>query len=258
MDNKEDWKKLEEWSENKKIENIKSYKVDIDNIDMNKKTKNVNKVVKFLNGTLKTTKVIFILIIAIMALSVFTLVKSNFSRLKSSVDADIDSIAEQHSIKTKIISQETDDKGNGTYIFALKNKEEIQFKAIKEYGKLTEDFEANFQKYLFDTWNSSTKEKFEVEESRDNEGILSYSNYINANSMEEVEEAAEDIIDFLEYAEKWNEQNKIVSIWQQKKNEFIVPTRRIYIKFQDKIIYPYHALFQTADEIREEVRRQSS
>ncbi len=256
MDNKKDWEELEKWAENEKLNNIEKYKVDIGNIDMQQKTKGVNVVVKFLNGIFKTTKVAFIVVGIIIALSVFTVVKVNVSRFKSSVDVDINSIANMHNIKVKVISQETEDNGNGTYIFALKKKPEIQFKAIKEYGKLTEDFEANYQKYVFNNWNSSVKEKFEVEEKRTEEGILHYSNYVIADNTEEVEEAVEYIIEFLEYAEKWNKENKVVKIWQQKKNEFIVPIRNVYIKIQDNVIYPYHALFQTADEIRNDAKEQ--
>ena len=156
----------------------------------------------------------------------------------------------------KIVSQETDENGNGTYLITLKNKKEIQFKAIKKYGDLKNDYEANYNKYVFEHWDSDIKEKFDIMEGLDENGMLNYEIYINVDKVGDIEQATEYLINFLEYAEKWNKENKIVKISQQKNNQFVVPIWRIYIKIQEKRIYPYNMMFQTADEIREEVKKQ--
>lgn len=252
MGNKEDWEELEKWAENEKVKNIETFKLDLDNVDMQKKAKKVNTVVRFLNKILKIIKKIYLLFVIFIALSTLIFLYTGFSNMKSRFNADIGSIEDMNHIKIKILSQDTDDRGNGTYIMALKNKQEIQFKAIKDYGKLSDDYHANFQKYIFNNWDNDLKEKFEVKENINNNGLLSYENYIIVDNIEELEKATEYIIDFLEYAEKWNKENKIVKIKWQKDGQFIVPIYNIYIQFQERIIYPYHAMFQTADEIREE------
>ena len=93
-------------------------------------------------------------------------------------------------------------------------------------------------------------------EGLDENGMLNYEIYINVDKVGDIEQATEYLINFLEYAEKWNKENKIVKISQQKNNQFVVPIWRIYIKIQEKRIYPYNMMFQTADEIREEVKKQ--
>ncbi len=83
---------------------------------------------------------------------------------------------------------------------------------------------------------------------------MNYENFIEIQNEEELDRATEYLIAFLEYSEKWNKENKIVEIQWQKDGQFIVPIE-IYIKMQEKIIYPYNTMYQTADEIRNEVKR---
>ena len=256
MGNKEDWEELEKWAENERLKRKQTFKMDIDSIDMHQRTKKMSIVINFLKAIFKTTKIIFVLGAVIMGGAVFTFANVGFSNFNSSVNADVDSIAQQYSIKMKIVSQETDENGNGTYLITLKNKKEIQFKAIKKYGDLKNDYEANYNKYVFEHWDSDIKEKFDIMEGLDENGMLNYEIYINVDKDGDIEQATEYLINFLEYAEKWNKENKIVKISQQKNNQFVVPIWRIYIKIQEKRIYPYNMMFQTADEIREEDKKQ--
>ena len=83
---------------------------------------------------------------------------------------------------------------------------------------------------------------------------MNYENFIEIQNEEELDRATEYLVAFLEYSEKWNKENKIVEIQWQKDGQFIVPIE-IYIKMQEKIIYPYNTMYQTADEIRNEVKR---
>lgn len=48
----------------------------------------------------------------------------------------------------------------------------------------------------------------------------------------------------------------MIENWQQKKGEFTVPRGRIFIQVNGHSIYPYTGLWQTADEIRENVKNE--
>ena len=183
MGNKEDWEELEKWAENERLKRKQTFKMDIDSIDMHQRTKKMSIVINFLKAIFKTTKIIFVLGAVIMGGAVFTFANVGFSNFNSSVNADVDSIAQQYSIKMKIVSQETDENGNGTYLITLKNKKEIQFKAIKKYGDLKNDYEANYNKYVFEHWDSDIKEKFDIMEGLDENGMLNYEIYINVRQL---------------------------------------------------------------------------
>lgn len=139
---------------------------------------------------------------------------------------------------------------------ALKNYPNIQFTAIKKWGNVQEDFADNYQKYLFNHWENDNKQYFSFKQEVDEQGLLHYQNYIVINENKTIEEATEDFINFLEYEEKWNKKNKVIEKWQQKKGEFIVPRGRIFIQVNGHSIYPYTGLWQTADEIRENVKNE--
>lgn len=255
MENKDDWKEIEKWAEEEKRKKLDFFKMDIDNTDeIHKNTKKVNTVVKHLNRILKTVATIYIIILVFTILIAVSFLLSLVSGSKSSVSADIYTITQKYGTKINIVSKDVDEHENGKYIFELKNNKEIRFTEIKNGGSLFEDFAPNLQKYIFDSWNSSEKEKFLVEETIDERGLLSYKNYIIVNDPEKVDEATELLIDFLEYAEKWNKENKIVNIWQQKEGQFVMPIK-VYIQIQGKNIRPYNAMFQTAEEVRGEVKK---
>ena len=144
---------------------------------------------------------------------------------------------------------------NGTFYFKIKNLPEVQFTVIKNGGKSLNDYDSNLQKYLFNNWNSNEKEYFETEEYIDQDGLLYYSNYIRISEEKELELATERILDFLEYAEDWNKENKIIKYKYQKEGQFCVaPIGMTYIKINDKIISPYSELYITADKIRENAK----
>ena len=254
MDNKDEWKELEQWEENRKIENKEKFGLDFNKINMKKKEKRMNIFAKVLNTMGKTGLVVFTLISLILAFSVFMLINVNFSNIKTRANIDVEIVLDKYHIKAKIIEKEIDEHENGKYIFELKNNKEIKFTVIKKWGALSEDFKANYQKCIFDSWNDDIKTNFKIKENIDENGLLNYENFIEIQNEEELDRATEYLIAFLEYSEKWNKENKIVEIQWQKDGQFIVPIE-IYIKMQEKIIYPYNTMYQTADEIRNEVKR---
>lgn len=254
MENKDDWKELEQWAENKEIESKEKFGLDINKINMQKKEKNMNTFVKVLNTMGKASKVFLALIVLLLVFIIFIFIDVNFSNMKNQVNGDVESVLKRYNIKAQIVTKEIDEHENGKYIFALKNNAGIKFTAIKKWGAVSEDFEDNYQKYIFDNWNSDIKNKFTIKESINEKGLLNYENIIAIKGEDELSEATECLIKFLEYSEKWNKENEIVKNQWQKEGQFIVPIK-VYIKIQNKTIYPYNAMYQTADEIRSEAQK---
>lgn len=250
----DDWKELEQWEENRQIENKEKFGFDFNKIDMKKKEKHMNIFAKVLNTIGKTGIVAFSLISLLLAFSVFMIINVNFSNIKTRANIDVEFVLDKHHIKAKMIEKEIDKHENGKYIFELKNNKEVKFTAIKKWGALSEDFEANYQKYIFDSWDDEIKTNFKIKESIDENGLLNYENFIAIENEDELSKATEYLIAFLEYSEKWNKENKIVEIQWQKEGQFIVPID-VYIEIQERIIYPYNAMYQTVDEIKNEVQR---
>ncbi len=60
----------------------------------------------------------------------------------------------------------------------------------------------------------------------------------------------------MEYAEKWNKDNgKVVYLWQQKDDQFVMPMNNIYLVKEDNPIVPHSGLFQTSEEITENAKK---
>lgn len=220
-----------------------------DEQDMQKRMKRMDSISNCLRRVSKTVKFIFIIIALIVGFIILVNLNVNISNFRTSVNADVDSLKDMYGIKTNIISQDTDENGNGKYIFELKNKNEIKFTAVKDWRNLSEDFKANYQKYVYDNWNGKTKEKFIVKEYIDSKGLLNYENDIIIDNISKLDYTLEYYIEFLEYAEKWNKGNKVLKNAWQKEGQFIVPIN-IGIQINEDIIYPYNGMYQTADDIR--------
>ena len=254
MENKGDWEELEKWQETEKQKRIEKYKIDFSDPNEIKKGKqNVDNFSKYLNKTLKIILIVISVIAIFMVFIIFTHISVIFSNAKRRTNADINTVIEQYGTDIKVVSKDIDENENGKYILTPKNNKDIQFTVIKKWGALHDDFKANLQKYIFNSWQSNIKEQIQTEESISENGLLQYENYIVVNEIEKLNEGTEALISFLEYAESWNKENKIVNIWQQKNGQFIMPID-IYIVFKEKEIHPYNKGFQTADEIREEVK----
>ncbi len=140
MDNKDEWKELEQWEENRKIENKEKFGLDFNKINMKKKEKRMNIFAKVLNTIGKTGLVVFTLISLILAFSVFMLINVNFSNIKTRANIDVEIVLDKYHIKAKIIEKEIDEHENGKYIFELKNNKEIKFTVIKKMGSTIRRF----------------------------------------------------------------------------------------------------------------------
>lgn len=258
MESKEEWQELEQWAETQKQNKIDDYKIDItDNEQLRKETKKVDRIFDPLNRLLKKLKTISKLL-AFLVISVATIVfVCSWADMGQNINPNVSAYFKIEGVEIKVISKDVDEKGNGTYILEPKKNQQFQFIAIKKWGHIEEDFQSNLQKYLFNNWESERKEVFSVKEEKNERGVLNYQNYIVVDEAKTIEQATEDVISFIEYAENWNKKNNVVHFFQQKNNEFIVPVKNIYIKIQESEIYPYNSRFQTADSIRKYVSEET-
>ena len=215
---------------------------------------------------LKITKIILviiaIIIFAFILFKIFTQISIVLSNMESAHNVNVEKTMEfEFEAKLKLISKDVDRYGNGEYYFQVKKVPEIQAKAIKEYGKIKRhDLFENFTKYLFDNWNSSEKEKFTVKESRDGDNMLNYELYIEIHNEQELEEATEAVIHFLDYAHEWNDKKKLVNSWRENDRQYILQLGSYIYLITDNgnVILPYNTRFQTAEEIRDNVKEQYS
>ena len=248
MENKKDWEELIKWEEVQKQNRIDNYKIDIGNSEeMKERYERLDGIFKPINKVGKKLKKWFRFIIVLIIILTSCIFLSFLSSIREFTNADVKAVPEKYGIEAKIYSKNVDKNENGRYILEIENNKNIKFTVKKDWGKIWDDFYANFQKYAFKNWKSEAKKNFIEEEFIDENGFLNYKNYIEVNETITIEVATEYIIDFIEYTEMWNKEYKIIKNWRQNGDEFIVPLWEIYIKVQEKRIYPYTGTYQTAN-----------
>ena len=231
MGNKEDWEEIDSWKETKKQEELDKYGLSFEDVHVGKK-KRIDRFASFLKAV-GVSYVVFATIIfsiAIIVVGIYLYVK--YMDIKSQVDIDlVDTIQSMYNIKIDIISQDTDNKGNGKYVIKLKNSDvDIIFNAVKDKGSLKEDYIARSQKYYFDRWESKAKENFKIVEKEEND-ILNYETYIEIDNYDELIKAVESINEFFEYSRQ-----KLFAAWN------------VYIKYGKIIIDPYTSSSDTKED----------
>ncbi len=256
MENKQDWEELRKWEESKKQSNIETYKIDINEIEeLQNRRKKMDKILNPVNQTLVKVKKVLIILAAIIGILAFIIFVGYLASVRNFVNADIYSMLNFYGVEVQIISQEADQKGNGKYLVNPEGYPEIQFTAKKRWGNIQTDFKDNYQKYLFTHWESDRKEKFSTNEELE-DGLLVYQNYIIVNENETIEEATEDFISFIAYAENWNSEHKIINMPHWPKEYFRVPLN-IYIYLQEEDVWLkniYTGTGQTEDKMRETIK----
>lgn len=232
MDKKDDWKELEEWEQNRREEEKEKYGINIQDI----KPTNIKWIDRLVKGlrAIGISYVIFATIVFSLAfIAVGLYLYAKYSNIKSQIDIDLeDTIESMYNIKIKIVSQDTDNRGNGKYTIKTKNSDiDITFNAVKDHGNLKEDYLAHFQKYYFDKWESETKENFIVKEEI-NDTILIFETYIEINNYDEIIGAVESINEFYEFCNK----KKDFASWN------------IFIKYGKIILDPYTSSSTTEED----------
>ncbi len=223
MENKSDWEEIEKWASDKKQKDIEKFGLDTDKIDIEKQNKKMRTVAKVSNSAEKVGKFLVILSISLFIFIVTTVLYSNVVNFKESHDVSVESIMEQYNRKMKIISKEVDEKENGKYVFELKENKDIHFIAIKRYGHLKEDYVYRLQKYLFDNWESPSKESFYSEEKLDEDGILYYTMYIEINGYDDIDNAMSKVNEFLIYCDDWIRPEFSIRLKENEKSIWACP-----------------------------------
>ena len=245
MGKKQDWAELEKWNE---INESKKVKYGIDITDMGKEKSKLDSWTHKLNVVGKTLKIGWIIVLIILIFIFITIINIAFSNMKNSFYVDVKKDIETRNFcKVKLISKDVVEapgykNENGTFYFEMKKIPDVKFKVIKNYGKTMDDFDANFEKYLFENWKSDEKRYFKTDEYiEENEGLskglLKYRIYIEIENDDELLNSIDYIIDYLEYAENWNKETKIINNYHRNKGEFSVSPGNINIKIKDKDIY---------------------
>ena len=191
MGNKEDWEELENWNKNKELETKDKYGVDINNIKVD--TEKVYKFSGILNKITKKVYIIMCIFFALIVIFAIGLFAYNYKKLNDSLDVDVlKEIKTYNGLEFEIERQETDEKGNGKYYLMCKKEPNIKCLAIKDGGRLIEDCSDNVYKYYFENWENNYKENFNVEEYRDENGLLNYSLWIEVNDFLKIDEVIEE------------------------------------------------------------------
>lgn len=138
---------------------------------------------------------------------------------------------------------------NGFYIYKVADIPEIEIHTVynKSDNLFITDIESRYYKYYFEKWKNENKDKFIVQESYEDytcknmkkeDWILSYSTYIEVSNYDELVEATNDIINFLNYMDK---------------DKMLVKS---YIKYDGKLIMPHNVSDQSNEEILKSAERQ--
>lgn len=238
MSNENDWKELEEWELQRKLQEKEKLGIDLDKIDIPKQEKKINKLVKRLKFTGKVSKYFAFTLFILFGFAIFSYIILNFSNIRARVNVDIEqSLKNIYNVNIEVVAKDVDEKGNGKYIFKAINNNDIQFTAIKNFGSLTQDYPARSHKYYFELWNSGEKGNFIVNEFIDND-ILTYETYINIEDVEDLEIAINEIVNFVNFC-----------------GEKFYPNWNIYLQKDGRRIYPYSSYNMTAEDVMNNAKK---
>lgn len=126
----------------------------------------------------------------------------------------------KYNIRLDEVADNTDSRGNGTFTYKLKDIPELQFNALVNWSSYSDDYADNSQKYYYENWENKDKDLIQTKSSYDDNGLLSYEQYIEIDDEDSIEEAVELMYDFIKsagdkYTKEWdlylqvNENNRI-------------------------------------------------
>ncbi len=236
MDNKEDWKKIEEYIDNRNSEMLSKYKIDI-NQDIGKRIEQSKKNKKIIK------KIIVIAIIILIYSAVYSIYNIWASRARKERLQSFLGIVTETNVKTNLF-------GNGCYSYEIVSIPDaeihVEFDIFRDI--FIEDSDERLCKYYFEKWEDKGKEKFIISESYDDckgflykkkDWILNYQMYIEVNNYKESIEAIDTIIKFKEYA-----------------GDKVYFGDNVYIKAKEHIIVPQVISLQNVDSMRKYMQEQ--
>lgn len=236
-----DWKEIEDFTQKEKSDTIEKYGFDIYH-EFERKTS---------KETLRKRKNIKKIVIIMSIILIIILLGScwaNFIQMKYKL-ARINNLKSIYLIDFEEKIVKSDITGNGFFIYKIKEIPELEIHAIskREDETFKQDADARIYQYFFDRWDSPNKSKFTVEESYEDctygwdtqeNWILEFETYIEVNNYEEMIDATEMIIEFIDY---------------MSYPQFIIKS---YIKYKNQYILPHNVSIQSDDEIRQSAKIQ--
>lgn len=232
--NKE-WKEIEEDERKRNSNMIAEYGFNIEEYA----EKNLNReTLKKKRKKMKIAKIIAIfLIILIVFIQFYTFDLKRKAKVRENLLKDMENSYHE---KFEIVEEKTFWGGKGFYKMKIANIPQLEIHSVVNEDGIGTDFDSRYYKYYFEKWNDNVKSKFVVNELYEDytyKGTtmknwqLSYYTYIEVKNYEELLEATNYIIKFIEYIE----------------NRYIL--LRSYIKFEDKLIIPHCITGESNEEI---------
>lgn len=236
MDNKEDWKKIEEYLNNRNSEMLSKYKIDINqNIGKKiEKSKRNRKIIK---------RVIIITFIVVIYCVVYSIYDIWASRARKERLQPFLGIITETNVKTNLF-------GNGCYSYKIVSIPDTEIHVWFDIFNdiFVEDSNERLCKYYFEKWEDIEKEKFIIDESYDDcsgflykkkNWILDYQMHIEVNNYEEAMKAIETIIRFKEYT-----------------GDKVYFSNKVYIKAGENILVPQVTNKQSSDSMRTYIKNE--
>lgn len=242
MNNKKDWEKIEREKKIRDISIIQKYGFDINAYTEKTFSK------ESLEKRKKRSFLIKLLIILLIFLTIILQINSVNMKMKAvAKERIINDMRNIYNDEVKFISDKTYWRGNGFYILETNDVPNIQMHVVVNGEDISNDFNERYYKYYFEKWENENKNKFIVNETYEDytyktktmkNWLLNYYTYIEVSNYEEMMEATEYIISFIEYI-----QNRKVLL-------------RSYIKVKDELIIPHGTIDESNEEIRESAKNQ--
>ena len=205
MADNSEWEELNKWEEKRKKDEIEKYGFDISNMNINKRNRTMNRILKALKSFNIITICIFIFLI-ILAISMVSTFFGNFQFKMSDYGAK-KYITEKYNFDVTIF-RKTREPNKNYIIFKMhtNDTENIEFSVMNKYNKYTDDYVMQRHKYYFNLWTSLNEVKFTVKEKEKKGLLIKYEIYLEENSN--------DIIDFKNFCG-----NNFMNEWE--KNMYI-------------------------------------
>lgn len=205
MADNSEWEELNKWEEKRKKDEIEKYGFDISNMNINKRNRTMNRILKALKSFNIITICIFIFLI-ILAISMVSTFFGNFQFKMSDYGAK-KYITEKYNFDVTIF-RKTREPNKNYIIFKMhtNDTENIEFSVMNKYNKYTDDYVMQRHKYYFNLWTSLNEVKFTVKEKEEKGLLIKYEIYLEENSN--------DIIDFKNFCG-----NNFMNEWE--KNMYI-------------------------------------
>lgn len=186
MNNNSDWKELEEWDEKRKKDEIEKYGLNISNMNINKKNKTMNRILK----ALKSINIITICLFIFLIILITSMISTYFGNLSFRMaNYGVEKyVMEKYNLDITIFSKRREPNKNYMILKMHTNdNENIEFSVMKKYNKYIDDYVMQRHKYYFNLWTSLNEVKFKIKEKEENGLLVTYEIYLQENTNDIIE-----------------------------------------------------------------------